>query len=56
MPDAPDTHRGEFKEIKTTCPACVSANTCPSSKVADKFAICEGLVTRWPPTGSAPSI
>ena len=43
-PDAPDTHRGEFKEIKTNVPGMRFCEHLPKlAKVADKFAILRGV-------------
>ena len=43
-PDAPDTHRGEFKEIKTNVPGVRFCEHLPKlAKVADKFAILRGV-------------
>ena len=43
-PDAPDTHRGEFKEIKTNVPGIRFSEHLPKlAKVADKFAILRGV-------------
>ena len=42
--DAPDTHRGEFKEIKTNVPGVRFCEHLPKlAKVADKFAILRGV-------------
>ena len=43
-PDAPDSHRGEFKEIKTNVPGVRFCEHLPKlAKVADKFAILRGV-------------
>ena len=43
-PDAPDTHRGGFKEIKTNVPGVRFCEHLPKlAKVADKFAILRGV-------------
>ena len=43
-PDAPDTHRGEFKEIKTNVAGVRFCEHLPKlAKVADKFAILRGV-------------
>ena len=43
-PDAPDTHRGEYKEIKTNVPGVRFCEHLPKlAKVADKFAILRGV-------------
>jgi hypothetical protein len=43
-PDAPDTHRGEFNEIKTNVPGMRFCEHLPKlAKVADKFAILRGV-------------
>ena len=43
-PDAPDTHRGEFKEIKTNVPGVRFCEHLPKlAKVADKFTILRGV-------------
>ena len=43
-PDAPDTHRGEFKEIKTNVPGVRFCEHLPKlAKVADTFAILRGV-------------
>jgi len=43
-PDAPDTHRGEFKEIKANVPGVRFCEHLPKlAKVADKFAILRGV-------------
>ncbi len=43
-PDAPDSHRGEFKEIKTNVPGIRFCEHLPKlAKVADKFAILRGV-------------
>ena len=43
-PDAPDSHRGEFKEIKTNVPGMRFCEHLPKlAKVADKFAILRGV-------------
>ena len=42
-PDVPDSHRGEFKEIKTNVPGMRFCEHLPKlAKVADKFAILRG--------------
>ena len=56
-PDAPDTHRGEFKEIKTNVPGMRFCEHLPKlAKVADKFAILRGVSHTQLPTRSALSI
>lgn len=43
-PDAPDTHRGEFKEIKTNVPGIRISEHLPKlAKCADKFTILRGV-------------
>ena len=43
-PDAPDTHRGEYKEIKTNVPGVRFCEHLPKlAKGADKFAILRGV-------------
>jgi hypothetical protein len=43
-PDAPDTHRGEFKEISTNVPGIRISEHLPKlAKCADKFAILRGV-------------
>jgi len=43
-PDAPDTHRGEFKEIKTNVPGIrISEHLPKMAKCADKYAILRGV-------------
>ena len=43
-PNAPETHRGEFKEIKTNVPGMRFSEHLPRmAKVADKFAILRGV-------------
>jgi uncharacterized protein (DUF1501 family) len=43
-PNAPDTHRGEFKEIRTNVPGIRISEHLPKlSKCADKFAILRGV-------------
>ncbi|MBG85561.1 MAG: hypothetical protein CMO80_01510 [Verrucomicrobiales bacterium] len=43
-PNAPDTHRGEFKEIKTNVPGVRFSEHLPKlAKCADKFAILRGV-------------
>ena len=43
-PDAPDTHRGEFKEIRTNVPGIRISEHLPKlAKCADKFAILRGV-------------
>ena len=55
-PDAPDTHRGEFKEIKTNVPGVRFCEHLPKlAKVADKLPSCGVSHTR-PPTRLAPNI
>ena len=63
-PDAPDTHRGEFKEIATNVPGMRISEHLPKlAKCADKFAILRGvshtlaaheLGTRYMNTGNRP--
>ena len=43
-PNAPDTHRGEFKEIKTNVPGVRISEHLPKlAKCADKYAILRGV-------------
>lgn len=63
-PDAPDTHRGEFKPIKTNADGVMISEHLPKlAKCADKFAILRGvshtlaaheLGTRYMNTGNRP--